>query len=271
MPMKNPPHPGDFIRTEIIEPAGLSVTAAAAALHVSRPALSSLLNGKADLSGDMALRIEKAFGVKMDTLMRMQSGLRHCPRPASGKSKSVCGDFTPRRGPPIEEKTRNAPLRTIMPSSGSCRVFVVVGPETRSDRLSVVVPLGMILPRCFKPANQADWRKACGKTISSSTGYSLALPMGLVLYLEEFATALAQDRYSIETVRRSLCAADHFGRWLLEQDLTLADADDRGIEQYRTTLGRCASGTWPHRHIRPESGRTISDPERLFLPNASKR
>src|SRR6266704_6265592 len=73
MPIKNPPHPGDFIWTEIIEPASLSVTAAAAALHVSRPALSSLLNGKAGLSGDMALRIEKAFGVKMDTLMRMQS------------------------------------------------------------------------------------------------------------------------------------------------------------------------------------------------------
>jgi len=73
MPMKNPPHPGDFIRTEIVEPAGLTVTAAAAALHVSRPALSSLLNGKAALSGDMALRMEKAFGVKMETLMRMQS------------------------------------------------------------------------------------------------------------------------------------------------------------------------------------------------------
>ena len=73
MPIKNPPHPGDFIRTEIIEPAGLSVTAAAAALQVSRPALSSLVNGKADLSGDMALRIEKAFGVKMDTLLRMHS------------------------------------------------------------------------------------------------------------------------------------------------------------------------------------------------------
>jgi len=71
--MKNPPHPGDFIRTEIIEPAGLSVTAAATVLQVSRPALSSLLNAKADLSGEMALRIEKAFGVKMDTLMRMQS------------------------------------------------------------------------------------------------------------------------------------------------------------------------------------------------------
>jgi len=73
MPMKSPPHPGDFIRTEIIKPAGLSVTAAAIALQVSRPALSSLLNGRADLSGDMALRIEKAFGVQMDTLMRMQA------------------------------------------------------------------------------------------------------------------------------------------------------------------------------------------------------
>jgi addiction module HigA family antidote len=73
MPIKNPPHPGDFIRTEIVQPAGLSVTAAAAALKVSRPALSRLLNGKASLSGDMALRIEKASGVKMDTLMRMQS------------------------------------------------------------------------------------------------------------------------------------------------------------------------------------------------------
>ena len=71
--MNNPPHPGDFIPTEIIQPAGLTVTAAAAALQVSRPALSSLLNGKADLSGDMALRIEKAFGVRMDTLMRMQA------------------------------------------------------------------------------------------------------------------------------------------------------------------------------------------------------
>jgi addiction module HigA family antidote len=73
MAMKNPPHPGDFIRTEIVEAAGLTVTAAAAALEVSRPALSSLLNGKASLSGDMALRIEKAFGVRMETLMRMQS------------------------------------------------------------------------------------------------------------------------------------------------------------------------------------------------------
>ena len=73
MRMLNPPHPGDFIRTEILEPRGLSVTATAQLLLVSRPALSSLLNGRTDLSGTMALRIEKAFGVKMDTLMRMQA------------------------------------------------------------------------------------------------------------------------------------------------------------------------------------------------------
>ncbi len=66
-------HPGEYIRTAIIEPHGLNVTAAAAALRVSRAALSSLLNGKADLSGTMASRLEKAFGVKMDTLMLMQA------------------------------------------------------------------------------------------------------------------------------------------------------------------------------------------------------
>jgi len=73
MRMLNPPHPGEFIRTEIIEPNGLSVKAAAEVLGVSRPTLSNLLNSHADLSGEMALRIEKAFGVRMDTLMRMQS------------------------------------------------------------------------------------------------------------------------------------------------------------------------------------------------------
>ncbi len=71
--MRNPPHPGAFIRTEILGPLDLTVTSAAKALGVSRPTLSSLLNGQADLSGDMALRLEKAFGVRMDTLMRMQA------------------------------------------------------------------------------------------------------------------------------------------------------------------------------------------------------
>jgi antitoxin HigA-1 len=71
--MKNPAHPGGFLRSEVIEPLDLSVTSAAKALGVTRPALSALLNQRADLSPDMALRIEKAFGVSMDTLMRMQN------------------------------------------------------------------------------------------------------------------------------------------------------------------------------------------------------
>jgi antitoxin HigA-1 len=73
MRMQNPVHPGLFLRTEIVQAHGLSVTDAAKVLGVSRPTLSSLLNGKADLSGDMAVRFEKAFGVDMDTLMRMQN------------------------------------------------------------------------------------------------------------------------------------------------------------------------------------------------------
>ncbi len=72
MTMKNPSHPGVLIRREVIEPLGLSVTAAARALGVTRPALSNLLNGRASLSSEMAIRIEKAFGPRMEHLMRMQ-------------------------------------------------------------------------------------------------------------------------------------------------------------------------------------------------------
>ena len=70
--LKNPPHPGGFVRIEIIEPLKLSVTAAAAALGITRAALSAFLNEHSALSPEMALRIEKAFGVSMETLMRMQ-------------------------------------------------------------------------------------------------------------------------------------------------------------------------------------------------------
>lgn len=71
--MKTPAHPGSFIRHEVIEPLGLSVTGAAEALGVTRATLSTLLNERAHLSPEMALRVEKAFGVSMDTLMRMQN------------------------------------------------------------------------------------------------------------------------------------------------------------------------------------------------------
>ena len=73
MRMHNPVHPGSFLRSEIIEAHAVTVTEAAKVLRVSRPTLSSLLNAKAGLSGDMALRFEKAFGIDMETLMRMQN------------------------------------------------------------------------------------------------------------------------------------------------------------------------------------------------------
>jgi len=68
-----PSHPGDFIRTEVLEDLGLSVTRAAQILGVRRATLSDLLNGHASLSPEMALRIEKAFQVSMDLLLRMQA------------------------------------------------------------------------------------------------------------------------------------------------------------------------------------------------------
>ena len=73
MRMLNPVHPGHFLRTEVIEAHGLSVTEAAKILKVSRPTLSTLLNANSSLSGEMALRFEKAFGLSMETLMRMQN------------------------------------------------------------------------------------------------------------------------------------------------------------------------------------------------------
>ena len=71
--MHSPSHVGEFIKTEIIEGNGLTVSSGARALGVTRQALSALLNAGSGLSADMAMRIEKAFGVKMDMLLRMQA------------------------------------------------------------------------------------------------------------------------------------------------------------------------------------------------------
>ena len=72
MTMKNPCHPGEIIREEVLKPLKLTVTDAARVLAVARPTLSNLLNENAALTAEMALRIEKAFGPKMDHLMRIQ-------------------------------------------------------------------------------------------------------------------------------------------------------------------------------------------------------
>lgn len=65
--------PGARLRAEFVEPYGLNVTVAAEKLDVTRQATSNLLNGKAGLSAEMAIRFEKAFGLRADTLLRMQA------------------------------------------------------------------------------------------------------------------------------------------------------------------------------------------------------
>ncbi|HYZ47917.1 MAG TPA: HigA family addiction module antitoxin [Sphingomonas sp.] len=66
-------HPGDWLKSEVVEPSGLSVTVLAQRLGVTRQALSTLLNGRAGLSAEMAIRFEKAFGLSADTLLRAQT------------------------------------------------------------------------------------------------------------------------------------------------------------------------------------------------------
>ena len=66
-------HPGIWLREEIVEPRGLGVTELARHFGVSRQAMSTLLNGRVGLSAEMAIRFEKAFGLKADTLCRMKT------------------------------------------------------------------------------------------------------------------------------------------------------------------------------------------------------
>lgn len=73
MPMRNPPHPGGIIRRQCLEPLGLSVTEAAKGLGITRQALSDLLNEKAGISVDMAIRLSKAFGSSAETWLSLQT------------------------------------------------------------------------------------------------------------------------------------------------------------------------------------------------------
>ena len=72
MPMKNPPHPGRIVRHDCLEPLGLSVTAGAKVLGVSRQTLTKIVNGKSGISPEMAIRLTKAFGSTPETWLRMQ-------------------------------------------------------------------------------------------------------------------------------------------------------------------------------------------------------
>jgi antitoxin HigA-1 len=72
MPMKNPAHPGRSIRNACLEPLGLSVTAGAEILGVTRQALNNVINGKSGISPEMAIRLSKAFGSTPETWLGMQ-------------------------------------------------------------------------------------------------------------------------------------------------------------------------------------------------------
>lgn len=73
MAMKKPPHPGLSVRHDCLEPLGLSVTAAAGKLGVSRKQLSDIVNCHAGLSPEMAIRLDKAFGGGAETWLRLQT------------------------------------------------------------------------------------------------------------------------------------------------------------------------------------------------------
>ena len=73
MPMNNPPHPGEIVRSECLEPLGLTVTRAAQGLGVTRQALSDLVNEKAGVSVDMAFRLSQAFGSTPETWLGLQT------------------------------------------------------------------------------------------------------------------------------------------------------------------------------------------------------
>ncbi len=73
MPMKNPPHPGLSVRHDCLEPLGLNVTEAAKRLSISRKQLSDIVNCKAGISPEMAIRLDKAFGGGAETWLRLQA------------------------------------------------------------------------------------------------------------------------------------------------------------------------------------------------------
>jgi addiction module HigA family antidote len=93
MPMKNPPHPGEIIRRECIEPLNLTVTEAAEGLGVSRKHLSALVNGRAGISPNMAIRLSKAFGGSPESWLtqQMQYDLRQAKEEEEPDVKRFAG------------------------------------------------------------------------------------------------------------------------------------------------------------------------------------
>lgn len=97
-------HPGAIIRREVLEELGLNVGEAAAALGVTRPALSALLNERASLSAEMAIRVEKAFGLEIERLMHLQTDWD------VAEAKKRAGDINVLAYRPAQFPTRQARL-----------------------------------------------------------------------------------------------------------------------------------------------------------------
>jgi antitoxin HigA-1 len=102
--MKSPAHPGAFVR-ELIEGLDLTVKSAAEVLEVNRATLSDMVNQHANLSPEMALRLEKAFGVSMETLMRMQNAYD------IAKARAKEGEITVK---PYVAKPKEAPQSNVL-------------------------------------------------------------------------------------------------------------------------------------------------------------
>ena len=97
MPMRNPPHPGEVVRWECLEPLGLTVTRAAKGLGVTRQALSDLVNGKAGVSVEMSLRLSQAFGSTPETWLGMQTPTTSGGPGSAGRNSRSSGSAHRRR------------------------------------------------------------------------------------------------------------------------------------------------------------------------------
>ena len=93
MPMKSPPHPGEIVRKDCIEPLDLTITEAAEGLGVSRKHLSALVNGRAGISPEMAIRLSKAFGGSPESWLtqQMQYDLRQAEEEGEPDVKRFSG------------------------------------------------------------------------------------------------------------------------------------------------------------------------------------
>ena len=95
MPMKNPVHPGRIVRHDCLEPLGLSVTAGAKALGVSRQTLTKVISGKSGVSAEMAIRLAKAFGSTAETWVRMQASYDLAQARKDESKIKVCRQHAP--------------------------------------------------------------------------------------------------------------------------------------------------------------------------------